>query len=284
MRRSIAAIERSEGRDAIEIIVVDNASTDGSAQIEDEFPNITMLRLPRNFGLTRARNIAIRTARAPFLFFLDPAVEVLPDTLSELARILDADSDVVAAVPLISDTAGQVLTRHYRLPSPEDLYRIWQSGQWPTPLPISTEEPTQLHWTPADAMLIRASFIRGMNYLDERYAQHWSDLDLCRNIARSGKKLLLIPRLRAIKCEQEPYELNPDARALLSADLALGAAAYVSKYFGFTAGLRFRIRTVLASLGSWMKSLLRARDVGYRFHVFMSILSGQRIDGSQGAM
>lgn len=284
MQRSIAAIERSQGREAIEVIVVDNASTDGSARIEDEYPNITVLRLPRNFGLTRARNIGIRTARAPFLFFLDPAVEVLPDTLSELGRILDADSEVVAAVPLILDSAGQVLTRSYPLPSPEDLYRIWQSGQWPAPLPISTEEPAPLQWTPVDAMLIRASFLRGMNYLDERYAQHWSDLDLCRNIVRSGKKLLLIPRVRAIKREQEPYEPNPEARALLSADLALGAAAYVSKYFGFTAGLRFRIRAVLASLGSLMKSMLRARDVGYSFHVFMSILSGQRIDGSQQAL
>ena len=58
LRKSIEALERSKDREKIEILVVDNGSSDRSAELETDFPNTRFIRMPRNFGLTKALNVA----------------------------------------------------------------------------------------------------------------------------------------------------------------------------------------------------------------------------------
>src|ERR1700676_5293276 len=94
LRRAIAALERSQNRDLMEILVVDCGSSDSTAALSDEFPDITMQRHPQNFGTTKALNIATRTARAEFLFLLSPAVEVQSDTLGRRTERLAAAPEV----------------------------------------------------------------------------------------------------------------------------------------------------------------------------------------------
>src|SRR5579884_2662932 len=103
LRRCITALEKSKDREALEIIVVDKGSQDGSANIDSEFPNITVLRLPRNFGNTKALNIGMRTAAAELVFFLVPEVEVSPKAVVRLANRLNDDSDAVAVCPVLHD-------------------------------------------------------------------------------------------------------------------------------------------------------------------------------------
>src|SRR5271156_1055865 len=81
LRRCVAALEGSNDRATIEILVVDCGSPDESPQIDSEFPGITILRLPRYFGRTRALNIGTRTAAGEFLLIMTPDVEVLPTTV-----------------------------------------------------------------------------------------------------------------------------------------------------------------------------------------------------------
>src|SRR5438876_9600980 len=75
LRRCLAALENSNDRQLIEILVVDCGSHDESPGMDSEFPNVTMLRLPRYFGRTKALNIGTRTAAGEVLFFLTPEVE-----------------------------------------------------------------------------------------------------------------------------------------------------------------------------------------------------------------
>lgn len=89
LRRCVQALEASRGREQMEILTVDAGSEDGSPRIDSEFPAVTVMRLPRNFGKTRARNIGVRTAQADLLLFLDPHVEVDPGTVLGLADLLD---------------------------------------------------------------------------------------------------------------------------------------------------------------------------------------------------
>ncbi len=85
LRRAIEALEKSQNRDRMEIIVVDCASHDESRYLDTEYENITLLRLPHNLGATRSMNIGVRTAKAEILFFVSPDVEVAPDTVMQLA-------------------------------------------------------------------------------------------------------------------------------------------------------------------------------------------------------
>ena len=79
LRKCLAALNASRERAQFEVLVIDLGSRDGCGQLDAEFPNVTFLRLPRNFGRTRARNIGMRTALAELVFLLDPEAEVAPE-------------------------------------------------------------------------------------------------------------------------------------------------------------------------------------------------------------
>ena len=134
LRRAIAALERSEHREQMEILVVDCASDDSTAEVAEEFPGITMQRLPENFGATKALNIATRTARAEYLFLLSPDVEVAPDTVARLAEKLDAEPSVTGACPLLSDVDGKPLARTRPFPDRQMVCR-WRTSQVGFPRP-----------------------------------------------------------------------------------------------------------------------------------------------------
>ena len=107
LRRCLSALEGSNDRASIEILVVDCGSHDESAQLDSEFSGITMLRLPRYFGRTKALNIGTRSAAGEYLFFMTPEVEVLPTTIPSLVAQLEASPETVAVCPLLLDTEIQ---------------------------------------------------------------------------------------------------------------------------------------------------------------------------------
>jgi GT2 family glycosyltransferase len=84
LRRCLESIVKSGQIDRFQVIVLDIANYDTTTQWDLDFANFTFLRMPRNFGATRALNIGIRSAKAEMLLFLDPAVRVEPDTISRL--------------------------------------------------------------------------------------------------------------------------------------------------------------------------------------------------------
>src|ERR1700730_5555803 len=118
LRRCLAALESSKDRALLEILMVDCGSHDESPQLDAEFSNVTILRLPRYFGRTKALNIGTRTAAGEYLFFLTPQVEVLPTTIPALLSRLEPDPDTVAACPLLVDTDARQAQEFFRLPTP----------------------------------------------------------------------------------------------------------------------------------------------------------------------
>lgn len=281
LRRSLLALEQGKARETFEILVADNGSQDGSATIDGEFGAVTVLRMPRNFGLTKARNIASRTAKGEFVLLLEADVELEPDTLPKLVARLRADGDVAAAAPLLVDEQGNPLSTAAALPTPETLRAHWRTGQLPA-LPV---QPAGQDAIPADylrpgALLVRREFIRGMNYFDERYAQHWGEAELCVRARRAGKRILILPAARALWRRGEGMwkPETPAARAALSADSGLGAAAFVGKHHGWKAGLRFQLELPFRALGGL---LMEPSDLAYHFGCLAAIVQRRKINGFQ---
>lgn len=287
LRRCLAALEASRGREALEILVVDNGSLDDCPRVDAEFPSVTILRLPRHFGRTKALNIGIRTAAGEYLFFLDPRVEVPPEAVGALATRLDNDGSAVAVCPLLVDAAGEPVEPPRRLPKPEELSAEWRSGECAPPPPLALDQDEVAVEMPSQAAIMaRKLFVRGMNYFDERYGEFGAHLELCFQIRFAGKKTLLLPAVRALLHPPDPTSLPPSAsaRGLLSADFAHGAAVYTSKRRGAVTGFAFRLSTLCSALGSFLSSLVRFRDVGFHFARFSALASGQKVDGSQHAL
>src|SRR5688500_3502762 len=211
LQRCLEALERSHHRDTLEILVVDNGSSDETPSVVAGFPDIQSLRLPKDFGRTKASNIGMRTAKGDFLFFVPAHVEVQPDTVSKLADRLAA-SDAVGAV-------HPYAARWFRLPGPEALAVACRTGELPDAqtTPVEADEVAVDH-VPSAPLMVRRMFLRGMNYFDERFGDHWSDLELCWQLRNAGKPILILPGV------QVTYHQPPPAAgdAVHRADCVIG--------------------------------------------------------------
>ena len=261
LRRCLTALEGSNDRVLIEILVVDCGSHDESPQLDSEFSDITILRLPRYFGRTKAFNIGTRTATGEYLFFLTPEVEVLPTTIPALLARLESDSDAVAACPLLVNTEAQPATQFYRLPTPEtgaDLIAVQID---------KNAESVAVEYASFQALFVRKYFVKGINFLDERYGDFGADAEICFQIRRASRKTLVLPQVTALHTPSSPY--SDAARNLIEADRINGFAVYFAKHNGFVTSLFFRIKSALKALFS------------LRFPLFLAVVSGTKIDGSQ---
>ncbi len=274
LRRCLTAVEQSAGRETFEIIVVDNGSADESVAVIDSFPGVTPLRLPRNFGFVKALNIGMRTAKGEFLLFLNPRTEVSPDTVSALTARLEKSPEAVAVSPTLSTPDGQAANRLYNLPRSGDLGAVASAGEFEAaPVPYGAET-TPVEFAGFAALMVRSYFLKGLRYIDERYAQSWADAEIALQIRRAGKKTLFAPDVHAIWHAEDDLRpsMPPAAIDLLAADWRLGAATYGSKHFGFVAGLKVRLAAMFSALFS------------FRLRLFSYLVSTQKIDGTQSAM
>lgn len=258
LRRALGALERSENRELLEILVVDCGSDDSTPALGEEFPGITLLVLPQNFGPTKALNIATRTARAEFLFLLSPDVEVAPDTVARLTEQLESRADVTAVCPLLVDDAGKPVARTRRFPDRESLAAVRSGGAlgW---VPITEETLAQercvVLYPGREALLVRKNFVTGMNYFDERFGEYWADADMAIKIRKAGRKVEMVPGIRVVW--HAPAEEAPEG-TIYRSDRILGAAALLGKHYGFFAGLGFRVAAMLGALVRFDFSLLSA--------------------------
>jgi N-acetylglucosaminyl-diphospho-decaprenol L-rhamnosyltransferase len=252
LESAIKALEQSESRDLFEIVVVDNGSTDGSQQLESEYPHARFIRIPRNFGLTKALNLGIRGSEGEYILFLHDDTEVFPETVRILAGVLDQQPEAGAVCPLLLDTGGVPAPQLGRFP-PDN---VWQPAQAGT-------EPAPVDYARGAALMLRRFFLTAMRQIDERYGQFGSDADLCYQVRRAGKKILLVPAARALHAGHEA------ASPLRVADQELGYAAWIAKYQGFMSALGARLRAIFGALGSLQLALLK------------NLVSGQKIDGTQ---
>ena len=225
VKRCLTALEASVNRPELEIIVVDCGSSDDGPTLDNEFPGVTLLRLERNFGATKALNIAMRTAAADYIFFLEPQVLVRPETVAALAARLDADESVAAVAPLLIDEAGKALTEVRKLPSPEGLAALWRD---PDALPVTTvdraADMVAVGYPGRQALMVRKQFIRAFNWLDDRYGEFGGDLELAFQIRRANKKLVVLPAVQADLVAAPPLAVDSAGAATLHADRAHGVS------------------------------------------------------------
>ena len=253
LRRCLESLEKSDGRETLQIIWVDNGSTDGTAQLEADFPEIRFFRLPKNFGLTKALNIGWRAAEADYVFFVHDDTEIAPDVIGLLAETLDTTPEAAAVCPLLVDDEGR--------PAPQ-LGSLPPDGQY-QPAEPSGDAPFAVIYPRGAALMVRAFVLKSIRHIDERYGQFGSDADLAAQIRRGGRKILLVPRARA------RHHGSPEEGTMRHADFLLGRAVFLGKHVGFGAGLQARLGAILGPL------------VSFRWGEMRYTLAGQKIDGNQ---
>lgn len=175
-----------------QIIVVDNASEDGSYEnLVETYPKIELIRNATNLGFTGGNNLGIRKALDKgfnYVFLLNNDTVVQVDFLGLLVEEMEMSEKTAAIQPLI-----------YHL---TDKHKVWNAGgeyiPWLT-MSRTIHQPKHLHspyetdWITGCAILVRSSVIREVGLLDDRYFAYFEDVDWSLRMRKAGYILMVHP-------------------------------------------------------------------------------------------
>jgi len=193
----------------MDVIVVDNGSTDGSLTLLPQVRNLSVIRNGANLGFAAACNIGIEQSSSEFVLLLNPDCRVEGDAIERLIAVLRGRPDAGMAGPLLLNPDGSEQAGGRRIfPTPRhavvrvlNLQRL--SNLFPglfgdyllhvTPLP---SEPTEVEAISGACMLVRRTALDHVGLLDEGYFMHTEDLDWCMEFFRKGWKIVFVPDAR----------------------------------------------------------------------------------------
>ncbi len=191
-----------------EIIVVDNASRDGSAEmVRREFPGAIVIANTGNVGFGRAANQGIRAGRGEFLALVNSDAEAAPGSLDGLVGFLRANPSVGAVGPRILLPDGRVSSSCFRYPSLfrpylnfEALRRVFGERfnlSYPPASPI-LQEGGEVDWLSGACLVLRRKALDEIGLLDEHFFMYFEDTDLCRRLRRGGWAVWYLPEVRVV--------------------------------------------------------------------------------------
>lgn len=193
-----------------EVIVVDNASADGSAEmVAAEFPQVTLLRRPDNAGFAVAVNEGIRAARGEAILLLNPDAEFAGNILPTMCRYLRAHPGVGVLGPKLLDEDGSLQLSCRRFPGfATALFNRYSLATRLFPKnPFSTrylmtdfdhKGIAEVDWVSGACMMLpRQSFDR-IGLLDERYFMYIEDVDLCQRAHGAGYEVVYLPEVAVL--------------------------------------------------------------------------------------
>jgi hypothetical protein len=195
LRRCLESLRAAPPRVPGEIIVVDNASTDGSAaMVAAEFPEVRVIANPVNLEYARGNNQAIAASRGEIVLLLNPDTEVTPGALDRIVSFLQANPTAGAAAPRLIYPDGSPQQSVRAFPAPGALLRdvLGRSGGYRTAVP-ETGEPVEVDQPMAAALALRRDALAEVGTFDERFPMFFNDVDLCYRLRQAGWKIYALP-------------------------------------------------------------------------------------------
>jgi hypothetical protein len=205
---------------AHDIIVVDNASSDGTSEaMAADWPGVRLIEMGRNAGFAAANNAGIRGASSEFVLLLNSDTLVPAGAVDTLVRRLDAEPDCAAAGPRIVDPAGRPELSFGAMIGPlAELRQKAIVGLQARGVPALaryvdrvTRRTHRPDWVSGACLLVRRADALAAGLLDERYFLYAEDVDFCAALRELGKDILFVPdaeivHLRGVSRQRRPVE------------------------------------------------------------------------------
>lgn len=202
LQACLASVARGRGDLNLEVIVVDSASSDGSAEmVKEEFPWVTLLAQQENVGFPRGNNIGMAQSRGRYLLLLNPDTEVIADALPRMVAYLDAHPDIGALGPQLLNPDGSVQSSRRRFPTLATgfLESTWLAGQFPGihehyyALDLPDNAIADVDWVVGACILVPRDVYEQVGPMDEAYFMYSEELDWCRRIKDTGRRVVYYP-------------------------------------------------------------------------------------------
>lgn len=218
LRDCLVSLEREASLppESVEVIVVDNDSADGSAEmVAREFPRVIVQANRENLGFGRANNQAFRTCRGRYVLLLNPDTAVRDRAVDRMLQTMERRPDVgVVGCRLVGAdgsfqrwTGGHVPTLpnvicHFLLAN-----KVLPARLLPPPLYLESDPSADLEvgWVSGACMLLRREAL-GNTIFDERFFLYGEDLQLCDRLSRAGWKVVYTPAASIVHHEGRSFE------------------------------------------------------------------------------
>jgi N-acetylglucosaminyl-diphospho-decaprenol L-rhamnosyltransferase len=218
-----------------EIVVVDNASADGSVAAARAFAGVQVLEPGANLGFARANNLAIRNSRSELVLLLNSDTSVPPGAIDALVADLRAHPEAALVGPRVVDGSGKPEISFGRMIGPlnelrqKALGRRYSRGNagavaWVERMVHSEHYPD---WVSGACLLVRRPVAEQVGLLDERYFIYTEDVDFCAAVRATGKKVRFTPAVEIVHYRGRSVATN---RPVASAAYRRAQVAFYEKH------------------------------------------------------
>jgi N-acetylglucosaminyl-diphospho-decaprenol L-rhamnosyltransferase len=204
LERCLASLSEAPPREPHEIVIVDNASTDGSADAARRArPDATVVALAENVGFARANNVAMRQTRGELVLLLNSDTIVPAGAIDALVEALRETPGAAIAGPRLVDADGRPELSFGRMVDPfnelrqQRLARLLAEQGLDAVLAESALPPDRAFpdWVSGACLLVRRDAAEAAGLLDERYFMYLEDVDFCAAIRALGRSVRYVPRV-----------------------------------------------------------------------------------------
>jgi GT2 family glycosyltransferase len=239
-----------------EVHVVDNGSSDGSAElVARDFPQVRLTRSAQNRGFAAANNCVIREASGEYVLLLNPDTVVLPTTIANMVEFMRSRGEVGICGPKILFGDGRFQSCGYQFPTLMSELRLSSKldkllrrliGDAPT-LRRATS-PFEADWVDGACFLIRRKTIDQIGLLDEQFFLYNEELDWCRRARTAGWRVYALPTVEMIHHQGKSSSQISDTSLSLLVETRL-------RYYRKTYGTAMAALTSLVYVAGFLKQL-----------------------------
>lgn len=200
LRDCLRSVTAGDAQEEHAIIVVDNGSTDGSAEmVEREFPQVRLLRNLENLGFAKANNQALRMVATPYACLLNSDTVVAPGVLAGLVAFMDAHPRAAACAPALRLPSGRLQTggAGYELSLRTAFnYFFFLSRLFPERFPgmyiyqdhfVRKGGAVRVGWLAGACLTVRMTAVERAGLLDESFHMYAEDAEWCQRLGRVGE-------------------------------------------------------------------------------------------------
>jgi GT2 family glycosyltransferase len=186
-----------------EILVVDNASSDGSPEfIKNSYPQIKLIINNVNIGFAAANNQAIKSSKSEYVLLINSDCKVYKDSLNKLIEFMDSVRNAGVIGPKIINSDGSIQFSCRKFPSILNagfhsiLTNIAPNNPFSRKyklVDINRDNPFEVDWVSGSCMLIRRDALDDAGFMDEHYFMYVEDVDLCYQMWKKNWKVFYFP-------------------------------------------------------------------------------------------
>jgi N-acetylglucosaminyl-diphospho-decaprenol L-rhamnosyltransferase len=242
--RCLAAIKRTHpAAVSREVLVLDNASTDGSAAAVRALgvAEAELIEQPRRTGKAANDSLLMERAQGRYCLLLNEDSELRPGAVAALIAALDADPKAAAATPQLLDSAGAPTPCAWRFPGVETAVAgALFLHRWVT-VQSTGEAIRRVDWAQSSALLVRREAAAAVGYMDPAFFVYYDECDFARRLADAGWHELYVPGAEAVHHDQLATDLAAGLPRIV--EFHRNRDLYMRKHHGPAAALAVRVLT-----------------------------------------